>query len=346
MRQRWDLEDVRISNLDLRKVRFGSAPRYEFRVGFGKIKWVIKHSEEEVGSWKRFRNEKTDFGSLVTEAASIMGVLDTFKMEGPFELRVGGDDQLSLLLPVNTSHNGLKRILVREGITVEVRRAQEVSLIHSSGFGITGNRSVAINEKFEFWPFWQSMCIPLLPIQVLGAVSLVAYRTRNPDAYIETTFISKDTIELLPEKCYNSHVHKEWACPIDFLSSRIALLERVLKSFLGDRIRQNRSGFLKTKIKASAIIRFPLELERDIRSNDILHSKLAEWRTRPNVERMWFEVMARVEAERLETLSVKKVNPFIIVDSDSWSNLMSNVSFTKLRSVLVPPEALTLDVKW
>lgn len=101
LRQRWDLEDVRISNLDLRKVRFGSAPRYEFRVGFGKIKWVIKHSEEEeVGSWKKFRNEKTDFGSLVTEAASIMGVLDTFKMEGPFELRVGGDDQLSLLLPV------------------------------------------------------------------------------------------------------------------------------------------------------------------------------------------------------------------------------------------------------
>lgn len=248
---------------------------------------------------------------------------------------------------MNISHNGLKRILVGEGITMEVRRAQEVSLIHSSGLGIPVNRSVAINkEKIKFWPFWQSMCIPLLPIQVLGAASVVAYRTRNPDAYIETTFISKDTIELLPEKCYNSHVYKERACPIDFLSSRIALLERVLKSFLGDRIRQSRSGFLKTKIKASAIIRFPLELERDIRSNDILHGKLAEWRTRPNVERMWFEIMGRVESETLQPLLVKKVNPFIGVDSVSWSNLMSNVSFTNLRSVLVPSEALTLDVKW
>lgn len=350
LKQKWDLEDVKVSKLDLRKVRFGSASRVEFRVGFGKSKWVIKRSEDEeqeVGSWKKFRNEKSDFGSLVTEIGSLMGVLNTFKMKGPFELLVGGDHQLSLLLPMNISHNGLKRILVGEGITVEVRRAQEVSLIHSSCLGIPVNRSVAINkEKIEFWPFWQSMCIPLLPIQVLGAASVVAYRTRNPDAYIETTFISKDTIELLPEKCYNSHVYKEWACPIDFLSSRIALLERVLKSFLGDRIRQNRSGFLKTKIKASAIIRFPLELERDIRSNDILHGKLAEWRTRPNVERMLFEVMARVEAETLRPLLVKKVNPFIGVDSVSWSNLMSNVSFTNLRSVLVPPEALTLDVKW
>ncbi|KAL0017307.1 hypothetical protein SO802_004376 [Lithocarpus litseifolius] len=350
LKQKWDLEDVKVSKLDLRKVRFGSASRVEFRVGFGKSKWVIKRSEDEeqeVGSWKKFRNEKSDFGSLVTEIGSLMGVLNTFKMDGPFELLVGGDHQLSLLLPMNISHNGLKRILVGEGITVEVRRAQEVSLIHSSGLGIPVNRSVAINkEKIEFWPFWQSMCIPLLPIQVLGAASVVAYRTRNPDAYIKTTFISKDTIELLPEKCYNSHVYKERAWPIDFLSSRIALLERVLKSFLGDRIRQNRSGFLKTKIKASAIIRFPLELERDIRSNDILHVNLAEWRTRPNVERMWFEVMARVEAETLRPLLVKKVNPFIGVDSVSWSNLMSNVSFTNLRSVLVPPEALTLDVKW
>ena len=103
LKQNWDLEDVKVSKLDLRKVRFGSASRVEFRVGFGKSKWVIKRSEDEeqeVGSWKKFKNEKSDFGSLVTEIGSLMGVLNTFKMEGPFELLVGGDHQLSLLLPV------------------------------------------------------------------------------------------------------------------------------------------------------------------------------------------------------------------------------------------------------
>lgn len=344
-RQRWELNDIRVSKLDLRKVRFGSVHRFEFRVGFGRTQFLIK-SSEEVDSWKKFRNEKSDFGSLVSEVAS-MAVLDMFRVEGPFELRVGGADELSLFLPMNVSHNRLNRILVSEGITVEVRRAQEVSLFHSSGLGLSMNRSVVnIKLKSDLWSFWHSMCIPFLPIQVLGAASLVAYRTRNTDAHIKTKFISKDTIELLSEKCYDSHVYKERACPIDSLTSRIAMLERVLRSFLGDKIHQSHSGFLKTKIKASVIIRFQLELERDIRSNDALHGKLAEWRTRPNVERVWFEIMARVEAERLIPLLVKKVNPFIGVDSVSWSNLMANVSFTKLRSVLVPSEALTLDVKW
>jgi signal peptidase I len=84
--------------LDLRKVRFGSTPRYEFRVGLGKTQLVVKFSDE-VGSWRKFRNGKSDFGSLVTEVGAL-GLLDTFKLEGPFELRVGGDDKLSLLLPV------------------------------------------------------------------------------------------------------------------------------------------------------------------------------------------------------------------------------------------------------
>ena len=62
LKQKWDLEDVKVSKLELRKVRFKSASRVEFRVGFGKSKWVIKWSEDEeqeVGSWKKFKNEKS-----------------------------------------------------------------------------------------------------------------------------------------------------------------------------------------------------------------------------------------------------------------------------------------------
>lgn len=96
--QRWDSREVRVSRLDLRNVRVGSAPRYEVRVGSGRTQLLVKFSDE-VGSWKKFRNGKNDFGSLVSEVGAL-GLLDTFKLEGPFELRVGGDDKLSLLLPV------------------------------------------------------------------------------------------------------------------------------------------------------------------------------------------------------------------------------------------------------
>ncbi|PRQ26931.1 hypothetical protein RchiOBHm_Chr6g0299921 [Rosa chinensis] len=349
--QRWDLQSVRISRLDTGKVRFGSAQRYEFRIGFGKSH-VVVWFPDDVASWRKFRKPRTHFASLVKELSS-MAAVDTFKVEGPFELRVGSDHDLSLSLPMNTTYSrGLKRVLVGEGITVEVTRATEVSVFHASDLGVAMNGSDTIDkEKSEFWPFGHSYCAPLVPIRVVGPASLVAYRTRNPAAHIETKFMSKDIIELLPEKCFSSHrtyKKQKQSCPIDSLSLKISMLERIWKGFLGDRIRQKGlSGFLEAKIKASTIVWFKLQLERDFRRKGILQQDIAGWRTRSAVERVWFEVLAGVELERLRLrpILVKKIRPFIIADSVEWDN-PSNISFTKSQSILVAPEALTLDVKW
>ncbi|GFY86911.1 hypothetical protein Acr_05g0005500 [Actinidia rufa] len=263
-------------------------------------------------------------------------------------LQVGGDNELSLLLPLNASHTGLKRILVGEGITGEVRNAQGVSLDHALELALQVNRSVAIDRQgSEFWPFQNSLCETLLPICISGSVTVAAYRARNPDSYIETTFLLRDTIEWLSEKCYLRNVYRKRRCPIDSINLRTAAIEKLLRSFLGDKIYQNGGlGFLKANIKASTVVRFKMELERDIRSNDTLQGTLAEWRTGHTIERVWFELVARIERERLKPLVVKKVIPSTEVDSSGWSNLMSNISFTKFPSILVPPEALTLDVKW
>uniref|UniRef100_A0A5B6ZU79 Signal peptidase I n=1 Tax=Davidia involucrata TaxID=16924 RepID=A0A5B6ZU79_DAVIN len=343
-RQRWNSEDVRVSKLDVRNAKFGSSQRYEFRFRIGKSELIIKF-RDEVSSWKKLR-KGGDFESLVKEVSSV-AVLDTFRVEGPFELLVDRGDELMLLLPLNISHAGLRRILVGEGIAIEVKSSREVSLFHASEFGVQMNRSGMANRESQFWPFWHSSCWPLLPVHISGSASVVAYRTRNPDAYIEAAFLSRDTIELLPEKCYTRRFYKKRGCLIHSLGLRIAMLENLLRSFLADRIRQDVVlGFLKAKMKASTVVRFQLELERDTKSNDNLQGTLAEWRTKSTVERVWFEVVARIEDGTLKPLVIKKVRHFHGVDSSAWSNLMSNISFTKFPSILVPQEALTLDVKW
>ncbi|KAF3446233.1 hypothetical protein FNV43_RR11412 [Rhamnella rubrinervis] len=339
-KQRWVLEDTRISRLDLRKVRFGTAEQYDFRVGLGKIHLLAKFSDE-VNSWKKFRKSRHDFGSLLDEVRS-MALIDTFKVEGPFELRLGVSDDPSLLLPMNITLSGSNRILVGEGITVEVRRAREVSAFHASGSGLPVNGSLVTDkEKSVLWPFWHSSCTPLVPVHVFGSTIVVAYGTRNPEAYIETHSVSDDTIELLADKCYGRHMYKKQALPIGPLSSRISVLEKVLRRNFGKDV----VGFYRGTFKTSAVIRFRLELERHIRSNVTQQAKEG-WRTRATVERVWFEIMARVEAERLKLLMIKKIVPFIVAETAAWSNLMSNISFTKFPSILVPPESLTLDVKW
>ena len=245
---------------------------------------------------------------------------------------------------MNRTYAGFNRILVGEGITVEVRKAREVSTFHVSDLSLSVNQShVTEKEKSEFWPILHSFCRPLVQIQVFGSSELVAYRTRNPDSHIEINFISKETIELLAEKCYGTHMYKKRDCPVDSLSSRISMLQKVLRSYFGKRL-NGLVGLFRGRIKASALIRFQFELEKDLRSKTTKQSK-AGWRTKPGVERVLFEVFARVEAEGLKLLMVKKIEPLAISETAAWSNL-SNISFTKFPSLLVPSEALTLDVKW
>ncbi|XP_077217411.1 signal peptidase I [Tasmannia lanceolata] len=345
VRQRWNLDKIRVSDVDVGRVRVGNCQSYEFRLRLGKSILVFSFSDE-ISLWKKLRTSG-QFGPDWIRSISSKPVITAFESEGLVELLVNGDNELSLALPLNTTHTGLRRLLVGEGITVEVEGAQGVTLVHPSNFGLPVNRSSVVNEaRNHFYPFGYSLCMPLLTIQISGSASLVAYRTHNPNSYIKSTFLSQDTVELLPDKCYSNHFNKNPSCPIHSLSSRLALLEKLLRSFLGDRIFQNQTlGFLKSKITASTLVRFHLKLERDVSPNDKILDTLAAWRTKPTVERVLFEIVARVESERLKPLVVKKMKPFVSSDSVAWSNLMSNVSFTKFSS-LVPQEALTLDVKW
>ncbi|KAF9668615.1 hypothetical protein SADUNF_Sadunf14G0022000 [Salix dunnii] len=349
VKQEWDLEGIEISKLEVSKVRIFSSQRYEFKIRVGKSHILLKFPDEE-DSRKKLSKPKSsiDFGYLIKEFGSV-AVLDTMKLQGPFDLWVSGHDNLSLLLPMNASHAGLKRIVVGEGISVEVKGAKEVSLFQDFDLSLAVNGSENSNNKGGngFYPFGYLICTPLLPIRIIGSASLVANKNRDPDAEIETRLLSKNTIELVSDKCYNRNAYKNRASTFHFLSPSIARLEKVLRSFLGDRITRNGlSSFLRATAKASTLIRFQLELEKSFGGNETVQQVLAEWRTRPTVERVWFEVMARVEGDKLKPVIVKKVRPFIAVDSASWSDLMSNISFTDFPSVLVPPEALTLDVKW
>ncbi|KAK4390610.1 hypothetical protein Sango_2124300 [Sesamum angolense] len=388
-KEKWALEDIRVSELDVKKAKYGTVQTREFRVRVGKSEIVFK-VYGEAPEWKKLavlrKNGSSNFeswlGKLVlrrwliglrlkalsscresepkiSEAAK--GERITTVVDWPclfsFRFELVKDGFLSLmisetlstymcLIPMkfNTTHSGLRRISVGEGITVEVQGAEGISTFHPPDrhqppYGILTYRKW--NEVESIWP---ASCTKLLPIRILGSASVVAYRSQR-SAALRTVLSSRNAIELLPDKCY---LWPNYEKPRQFFSPwslRVAL--KVLSSFLDEK--PNPNALLRSfraRIGASTMYRFQLELERNIRSNDTYWSTLAQWRTRPIVERVWFEVVARLDGEVLKPLVIKKVRPFIDIDSISWSSLLSNLSFTKFPSILVPPEALTLDVKW
>lgn len=98
-RENWKLEDVRVSNLDLESAKYGTLQRYEVRIRIGKSKLDFK-LWDQVSRWNFFKKVVVgDFESLANKVSS-KAVLDVLQIEGPFELRVAGDDELSLMLPV------------------------------------------------------------------------------------------------------------------------------------------------------------------------------------------------------------------------------------------------------
>ncbi|KAD2805871.1 hypothetical protein R6Q59_029120 [Mikania micrantha] len=339
--EQWKLDDIRVSKLEIEKVKYGRLQRKEVEFLLGNKKSYVFRMWDEVSLWKRLKGRGGNFEVLANQVDS-RAVLGSVRIDGPVELLVSGDDEMSLVMPWNISRSGLKRILVGEDITVEVNNAHGVSLFQASNIGQQAN-VIAHREQCNLWFFPCLICIPLLPVRISGSASVVAFKNHNPGSYIESNMLSENVMELLPDKCYSRRTHKTQQCPVKSLRSWIRLVEKMLKIFLFDKIN---GAKVKAKIEASTAFRFQLELERNIRSNDTRWSTIAEWRTRPAVERVWFEVVARIEGLRLKPLVFKKIKPFIEEDSSEWSNLMSNISFTKLSSVLVRPEALTLDVNW
>ncbi|OVA10513.1 hypothetical protein BVC80_8985g50 [Macleaya cordata] len=103
VRQNWTLEEIRVSDVDVRNAKVGSSQRYDFRIRFGKSDLEFKFSDE-VDSWRKLRR-KGGFGPSIYEASS-KTVLNTIDLEGPFELLVDGDDELSLLLPFSLGDSG------------------------------------------------------------------------------------------------------------------------------------------------------------------------------------------------------------------------------------------------
>ncbi|CAH2035919.1 unnamed protein product [Thlaspi arvense] len=441
VKQKWNLEEVRFSKLEVKKLRVGTGRSFEIRIRLGKSRFIFVFPDE-VTDWRRSGGGRQVELTEVIREVNSSKVLDPIVLKGPLEIRVAGDYRLSLALPVlsrssltvsspekmtqmdrsneslcslstlarsvtydfalklcycvssrcrkcrksleasallkpessfrcieddiccgnslslmiraydlvfqmNITHNGLKRVLVSEGISVEIREAQAVSLFHSSSRRFAATvEPVDVKEGSCVWSSLGSVCVPLPPIQIIGSASLVAFKTPKTDSQIKASYLSDDTIQLLPEKCYSkAHTYKQHHLPTDLLGLKINKLERVLNSLQNSGNEQSVS-YVTAKLKASGMVRFQLDIERRIGSNESVTSKRAEWRTKAKIERVWFEVTAKVEGDKLKPVGLRKVVPFIEVDTEAWSNLMSNMSFTKFPSILVPQEALTLDVKW
>nr|CAD1819503.1 unnamed protein product [Ananas comosus var. bracteatus] len=367
-KERWDAKDgVRVADLD--RGGSGCGARGGTRCGEGGRTTVAATFSDEAAGWRRAR-EGGDGVVVVEEGEDLVGgdgrvglglgaAIRDFELVGPFDLRVGGGDhdEIALHYPwvnqlvfdnyLNTTNVGLKRLLVGEGIKIKVAGAQQVSFSHPYDIGLSMNGILAPHDvgHCHIWPLSYPSCALLLSVDIVGSIRVFVQSTHT------SRYKSSDTIELLPKKCYNKRPSSEISsCLFCSASSRLSLFDSVLIKVLRKRTFENNKPirFLKAKVTAAAEVKFRIELEKRLTENDRTWKKIPAWKTKPRVDRVWLEVVARVEeGGRLKAVLLKKLGrSFSIDDSVAWSKMMSNVSFTQFPSFVVHPKALTLDVKW
>ncbi|KAJ3706058.1 hypothetical protein LUZ61_009763 [Rhynchospora tenuis] len=365
-RDRWDSKSVvrfRVSDSDEKVSKVGVLNRYELSAKVGRrLRLGMKFSDEAV-EWRRVNGSvvvQSD-SDLVAgdEAALVVPVVKDLELTGPLELRVGMggrvDDSISLNLPtINVTNTSFKRLLVPYGIKIKVVGAQEVSITNPSDIGLSMNGILATQYKDQI-PFLHhrsASCTPLLSVHVVGSILVTAHKTLNPISPIQTSFVSHDTVQLLTDKCYYrkfSQISSSLFSSTPSFISRLTMLERVLVRLVGSKVLDKKFvRFVKARVVSLTVVKFRLVLERELSRRDKYWREMEAWRTKPKKLHFLLEVVARISEDgTLKVLLVKRVKKSLrAVESTAWSSLMSNISFTQFPSFVLPPEALTLDVKW
>lgn len=362
----WDPDaEVRVWPLDADAVRVGALQRYEFRAraGGGGSPALARFSDEAV-QWRRPSApavEEVDGpdGVDVVPADGAFGFdagVRDVDLIGPLELKLAGNEDgglVELQLPSGSAtYTRLKRIFVADGIALKVIGAQKISLTHPHSIGLLSNGSLLTsnNDLSQIWPLSYSTCAPLLQVGVVGSVVIVVHQTSVSGGHVKTFSRSHDSIELLSDKCkvnIANHLISEFL--FASISPRLIKLEKILKTWFNKRNQDNSSmHFIEAKVTSIPLVKFRLEFERDITEEDPIWDDVPEWKTKPTIQRVPVDIVAKVEDDdRLKAISVKKVRrQFPVVDTTTWGSLTSNVSFTKFLSFILPPEPLSLDVKW
>ncbi|CAM0876403.1 unnamed protein product [Alopecurus aequalis] len=357
----WDPDaEVRVWPLDADGALVAAVQRYEFSARSGDLVGEARVSDDSV-DWSRPSEPAVEEvagpdGIDVVAGDGALGFgsgVRDLDLVGPFVATVADGGLGELQLPsLKVTYPGLKRVLVAAGIALKITGARKVYFTHPRSIGLLANGSLLATSKdlSRILPLSHPTCAPLLHVSVEGSVIMVAHETDVSGGQIKPLLSSDDTLELLSDKSeLDMSGRLISACVFCSISPRLPRLENQLKTWFSKRNEFNRSlNFIEANVTSMTLVNFRLELERDITEEDDIWDDVPEWKTLPVVQRVSLLIIARVKEEgTLKPMLVKKVRSSLqIVDASSWSSLTSNVSFTDFVSFVLPPDPLSLDVKW
>lgn len=368
-------DDVKITGFDPRDAEVGHSVEYRFDLEIDH-KVIPFKLLEDVKRWDYvdlpiFRAEAQT--GLVPKRASenALPVLAPFMLAGPMELWIHDAKDMRLSLPHDVDAGVLKKVILAEGAAVTVKGARAVSLRQPLDFPLPLNRTqngfanglLTLAEHLRHASRTQDS--PVLSLRIVGPTSLAAaapssesttssklklkrlapglVELSSRDTKAIEEFSSVDLKGEAPTILTPTQFTTLW--PLGSLNGSNANLlgfEKLLHSVLGDKADKKGSfRLLKADVSAQTYVKIGFQAEKKLKEGDL--EGYPAWRTKPETVTTHFEVLAKVDGDKVVPEKVMPVQPPVIaVDSVADNVPAGNMSMSKTQVVHPPPNPFHL----
>ncbi|CAI9765413.1 unnamed protein product [Fraxinus pennsylvanica] len=373
-------DEFKISGFDLRDALVGRSVAYEFDVEVDNKVLPFKLLED-VNRWEYvdlpiFRVE--DSGNGLVERQRLedqMPVLAPFQLAGPMELWIQDAKDMRISLPHDVDAGVLKKVILADGAVVTVKGARSVSLRHPVELPLPLNRTnnnfasglLTLAERLQHAS--RSQGGPLLSLRIVGPSSLTSPTSSSTSSsnklklkrlapgLVELSSASKrksvqadalSTIGLQGEATSlltPDRFTTMWPLiSIDGSNPNLLGFEALLSSVLGPKANTEGSfKLLKADVSAQTFMKIGFGVEKKLSKGDGFDWEgFPEWRTKPETVRMHFEVLAKVDGDKVVPERVVQVNPVIAEDTVAPSELLGNTTMSKTPILNPPSNPFTL----
>ncbi|CAN1167589.1 hypothetical protein LINPERPRIM_LOCUS18726 [Linum perenne] len=375
-------DDFKISGFDFRDALVGHSVQYEFDVEIDNQVIPFKLLEDvnrwEYVDLPLFQMEDevpppssgVDGNGLVeARSENPLPVLAPFQLAGPMEIWIQDAKDIRLSLPHDVDAGVLKKVMLADGAVVTVKGARSVSLRHPIDLPLPLNRTqsgfaaglLALAEQLRHTS--RAEGAPLLSLRIVGPTSLEspASTAQSSSKKLKLKRLAPGLVELSSPMNSNpltpvdleeattvltpKHFSTMWPlASLNGSNPNLVGFERLLASVLGPKA--NKKGSLKlvkADVSAQTFVKLGFGVEKKLKEGDgIVMEGFAEWRTKPESVRLHFEVLAKVDGEKVIPERVVQVNPVTIEDTLAQSVLTGNVTMSTFPTVYTPSSPFTL----
>ncbi|XP_074345039.1 protein TUNICAMYCIN INDUCED 1 [Apium graveolens] len=368
-------DDFKITGFDLRDTLVGRSVAYEFDVEIDKKVLPLKLIED-VKRWEYvdlpiFRVVKGEVENGLVEKRGLdegLPELAPFQLAGPMELWIQDAKDVRISLPHDVDAGVLRKVILADGAVVTVKGARSVSLRHPIELPLPFNQTqngfasglLSLAERLRHTS--RSQREPLISLRIVGPTSLSSPTPSSSSSnrlklkrlapgLVELSSASKmkaiETVSNIDMKDVPTLLTPEssatlWPLTsINGSNSNLLGFEALLSSVLGSKAYKKGSFKLtKADVSAQTFVKINFEVEKKLQEADL--SSFPEWRTKPESARMHFEVLGKIDGDKVVPERVMQVDPVGIEHSVDPQLLTGNVTMSKTPIIHPPPNPFTL----